>query len=58
MFNEHRGKADAETYRRAYTRARNHVRIVLRKKRRTFERDIAAQAKENPKKFFAYCGAR
>ena len=55
LFMEHRNRPDAEVYKKEYTRSRNHVRTVLRKKKRNYERDIAAHAKDSPKKFFAYC---
>ena len=60
LFMEHRNKpqAEREAYHKAYTRARNHVRTVLRKKRRAYEKDIASQAKTAPKKFFAYCQSK
>ena len=58
LFMEHRNKPDAEAYRKSYTRARNHVRTTLRKKKRLFERGIAEQAKSCPKKFFAYCSGK
>ena len=58
LLMEHREKPDVEAYRLKFTRARNHVRTVLRKKRRQHEKNIAAEAKTNPKKFFAHCQSK
>ena len=58
LFMEHKDKPDAELYRKSFTRARNHVRTVLRKKRRLYENEIASSAKSNPKKFYAYCQSK
>ena len=58
LYREHRNQPDADEYRASFTRARNHVRTVLRKKKRLFEKQIATEAKDCPKKFYAYCGSK
>ena len=42
------------TARAAYTKARNEVKKLIRKARRKFEREIAVNAKIDPKRFWAY----
>ena len=37
-----------------YTHARNKVKMLLRKAKRKFERDIARVAKSNPRAFFKH----
>ena len=55
---EHRNKPDAEKYRKQYNRARNKATAHTRKKKRNFEKDIARDAKKNPKRFWQYCQSK
>ena len=55
---EHRNKPDAEKYREQYNRARNKATAHTRKKKRNFEKDIARDAKKNPKRFWQYCQSK
>ena len=47
-------KNDTGAAREKYTKARNNVKTLLRKAKRRFERDIALQAKSNPKAFWGH----
>ena len=58
LYQEHKTRPDAHERRKEFTRARNHVRTVVRKKKRNHERDIAKDAKTCPKKFWAYCSSK
>ena len=49
-----RGKLDNDASRRQYNRDRNKVTTLLRKAKRTFERDIAMKAKTEPKAFWGH----
>ena len=40
--------------REAYTKSRRKVKQLIRKSKRTFEKDLAAGSKENPKQFWKY----
>ena len=45
---------EAEAARTRYTQARNKVKSLLRKAKRSFEKNIAQEAKKNPKAFWAH----
>ena len=47
-------KGEADISRAKYTKARNNVKTLLRKAKRRFEREIAMQAKTNPKAFWGH----
>ena len=45
---------ERDKLRLSYVRARNKTKTLLRKAKKSFEKDVATDAKKNPKKFWAY----
>ena len=53
LWKEYMATKNPATY-TAYCKVRNQVRRITRKATKLYEKDIAAQAKDNPKKFWTY----